>query len=78
VRPGAGMLKEAEKFTIQVSKTGVGVRSGAGQELHFTASEALMLLDILRNEEESLRRMAAEASPLPFRICMSGNSDKGS
>lgn len=65
-----------EKFTIHVTDTGVAVRSAEGEELHFTASEALMLLDILRHEEKSLRRMATEASPLPMTICMSGGSDK--
>lgn len=65
------MIEGTEKFIIEVTDKGVAVRSGDGHVLQFTASEALMLLDILSHEEESLRRMAAEASPLPIRICLS-------
>jgi len=36
--------------------------------LHFTPGEALMLLDILKNEEPNLRRMAEKASPIPLKI----------
>lgn len=68
------MIETTEKFTIRVSDMGVDVRSGEGQKLHFTASEALMLLDILRHEEEFLRRKTEEASPLPIRICVSNGS----
>jgi len=39
-----------------------------GKSLSFTAAEALMLLDILKNEEEKLKLLAEQASPLPFRI----------
>jgi len=34
----------------------------------FTPTEALMLLDILKNEEEKLKLLAEQASPLPIRI----------
>lgn len=64
-----------EKFTIRVTDTGVAVHSGEGIELHFTASEALMLLDILRHEEDFLTRTAKEASPLPMRVCMSKEAE---
>lgn len=69
------MLKGSEKFIIQVTGTGVAIRSSEGPELHFTASEAMMLLDILKHEENGLRRMATEASPLPMRICMTKESE---
>ena len=57
-----------EKFTVEMTKSGVDILGGNGQVLHFTALEALMLLDILRNEEVELKRMAAEASPIPIKI----------
>ena len=53
-----------EKFTITVAEGGLVIRSGDGMNLRFTASEALMLLDILENEEQKLRQMAEEASPV--------------
>lgn len=62
------MEGEREKFTIEITDTGVDVLSGDGKALHFTAVEALMLLDILSNEERELRRMAEEASPIPIRL----------
>jgi hypothetical protein len=57
-----------EKFTVEMTKSGVDILGGDGQVLHFTAVEALMLLDILRNEEAGLKRMAEEASPIPIKI----------
>ena len=57
-----------EKFTVEITKSGVDILGGDGQVLHFTAVEALMLLDILRNEEAELKRMAEEASPIPIKI----------
>jgi hypothetical protein len=60
--------KMKEKFVIRITDHGVEVTSDEGRHLFFTACEALMFLDILRTEEENLRRMADEASPLPFRI----------
>ncbi|MBN1105136.1 MAG: hypothetical protein JXL84_17110 [Deltaproteobacteria bacterium] len=59
-----------EKFIIQMTEKGLTIRSGRRKGLDFTASEALMLLDILRNEEARLKRMAREASPLPMRITL--------
>jgi hypothetical protein len=58
------MTNEKEKFTIKVTEEGVVLESRAGGILHFTAGEALMLLDILKSEEETLREMAQKASPL--------------
>jgi hypothetical protein len=57
-----------EKFTVEMTKSGVDILGGDGQVLHFTALEALMLLDILKNEEAELKRMAEEASPIPIKI----------
>jgi hypothetical protein len=57
-----------EKFTIEVTDNGLEIFCGGEKVLHFTASEALMLLDILQNEEKNLKQMADEASPAPIRI----------
>ena len=57
-----------EKFTIQVTETGLLVQSDEGVRLEFTAGEALMLLDILRNEEGHLKKAADKASPMPMRL----------
>ena len=53
-----------EKFTIEVIETGVVVTGENGNRLEFSAIEALMLLDILKNEEAELRKMADAASPM--------------
>ncbi|MEW6665636.1 MAG: hypothetical protein AB1512_10520 [Thermodesulfobacteriota bacterium] len=63
------MRKETEKFVIRMTKTGMTIRRGEGRPLRFTASEALMLLDILGEEKENLEAMARESSPLPMRFC---------
>ncbi|MCP4111081.1 MAG: hypothetical protein GY749_37075 [Desulfobacteraceae bacterium] len=60
-----------EKFTIKITDTGLIIDSmaeGMKTTTSFTASEALMLLDILRNEEQNLQKMAEQASPAPFKI----------
>ena len=57
-----------EKFTIRITDSGMAILSGEGKSLHFTAGEALMLLDILRNEEPKLKQMAEEARPIPIEI----------
>jgi hypothetical protein len=57
-----------EKFTVRITDSGVVIRSGEGKSLHFTAGEALMLLDILRNEEPKLKQMAEEARPMPIQV----------
>ncbi|MBN2125221.1 MAG: hypothetical protein JW821_13060 [Deltaproteobacteria bacterium] len=69
------MKKETEKFVIQMTKTGMMIRSRRGEKLRFTASEALMLLDILTEEKESLEAIARESSPLPMRFCFEGTKD---
>jgi hypothetical protein len=60
--------KMKEKFVIQMTRQGMEISSSGGRPLRFTACEALMVLDILKAEEENLRRIADEASPLPLRI----------
>jgi hypothetical protein len=59
-----------EKFHIEVTKDGLLLRDENRISMSFSAVEALMLLDILKHEETTLRRMADEASPLPVRIPM--------
>jgi hypothetical protein len=61
-------VEATEKFTVEITETGVNITSGEGISLHFSALEALMLLDILEDEEANLRRAADEASPLPIQI----------
>ena len=60
--------KIKKKFIIQMTEEGMEISSGRGRRLRFSACDALMLLDILKAEEENLRRIADEASPLPMRI----------
>ena len=56
------------EITIRITDKGVDILSGEDKGLHFSASEALMLLDILRNEEQKLRQMAEKVCPMPIRI----------
>jgi hypothetical protein len=56
-----------EKFKIEVTESGVAVTGENGDRLEFSAIEALMLLDILKNEEAELRKMADAASPMSQR-----------
>jgi hypothetical protein len=60
----AGILME--KFTIKVTDSGVVVIGEKGNRLEFSAGEALMFLDILKNEETELRKMAEAKSTLPL------------
>jgi hypothetical protein len=57
-----------EKFIIKVTDSGVVVIGEKGDHLEFSAGEALMLLDILKNEEVELRKMADAASPLSVKF----------
>ncbi len=61
-------LETVEKFTIEITDTGMDIIDREGISLSFSPIEALMLLDILKHEEENLRKMADEASPLPMRF----------
>jgi hypothetical protein len=62
------MERFTEKFTIRVTDSGLLIMDQEGQCLSFSAGEALMLLDILTNEEAELKAMAENASPLPVTI----------
>jgi len=62
------MDKFPEKFTIEVTDCGVVITGKEGNRLVFSAGEALMLLDVLKNEESELRKRAEEASPLSIKI----------
>ena len=57
-----------EKFTISVTDHGVIITGKEGDSMEFSAGEALMLLDILKDEEAELKKIAEEASPLPVKI----------
>jgi hypothetical protein len=62
------MKGPAERYSITVGDAGLEIRNTEGKGLRFTAAEALMLLDILKNEEERLKLAAEKASPLPVRL----------
>ena len=57
-----------ERYSITVGDAGLEIRNSEGKGVILTATEALMLLDILKNEEERLKLAAEKASPLPVRI----------
>jgi hypothetical protein len=57
-----------EKFTIKVTDKGVVMIGEKGNRMEFSAGEALMLLDILKNEEIELRKMAESASPMSLNL----------
>ena len=57
-----------EKFSITLTAAGELIISDEEKSLHFTAGEALMVLDILKREESQLRKMAEEASPLSMKL----------
>jgi hypothetical protein len=61
-------LEAVEKFTIEITQAGMDIIDREGVSLTFSPLEALMLLDILKHEEQNLRKMADEASPLPMQI----------
>ena len=62
------MENMTEKLRITITDSGEVILSDQEKSLHFTASEALMVLDILKSEETKLRRMADEASPIPIKL----------
>jgi hypothetical protein len=57
-----------ERFTITIEEEGLVIRGGDGSRMQFAAVEALMLLDILKHEEERLKKMAQDASPISMSI----------
>jgi hypothetical protein len=62
------MEEVVDKFTIRLSDKGMVILSAKKERLQFTATEALMLLDILKCEEQKLKQMAEEARPIPIQI----------
>lgn len=62
------MEEVTEKFTIRVTDRGLVITGKEENSLEFSAGEALMLLDILKDEEAELRKIAEAASPLPVKI----------
>ena len=58
------MDERSEKFTIEIDDAGNVTISGDERFLRFTAVQALMVLDILKSEEDRLRRLVDEASPI--------------
>jgi hypothetical protein len=62
------MEGSTERYSITVGDAGLEIRNSEGKGLSLTAADALMLLDILKNEEENLKILADQATPLPFRI----------
>jgi hypothetical protein len=64
----APMEEITEKLTIKITDSGIVILNGEESSLHFTSGEALMLLDILKNEEPRLRKMAEEALSIPIKI----------
>ena len=62
------MEESTERYTITVGDGGLEIHSSDGNIVSLTPTEALMLLDILKNEEEKLRQLADKASPMPVRI----------
>ncbi len=70
------MEEITQKFTFQVTEKGIVIQKGDETRLEFTPVEALMLLDILKNEESALERMAEKSSPLPTRIRLTNEYTK--
>ena len=62
------MENSSERYVITVGDAGLEICDSKGNALSLTAAEALMLLDILKTEEEKLRQMADQASPMPVRF----------
>jgi len=62
------MEGSTERYSITVGDAGLEICNTEGKGLSFTAAEALMLLDILKNEEERLKLAAEKASPLQVRL----------
>ena len=54
-----------EKFTIRVTDHGVIITGKEGNRLEFSAGEALMLLDVFKNEESELRKRVEEVECHP-------------
>jgi hypothetical protein len=62
------MKQMREKMTIEFTGLGVIIRNASQAVLKLSAREALMLLDILKNEEDQLKDTVREASPIPITL----------
>ena len=62
------MKGTTEKLAIQIMENGEVILRGQNSLLKLTAGEAIMLLDILRNEEANLKKMAEKASPISIKL----------
>ena len=58
------MKGTTEKLAIEITESGEVILRGQNNLLKLTAGEAIMLLDILRNEEENLKKTGEKASPI--------------
>lgn len=45
-----------EKYTIQITDNGMNIICEDGKEIHLSATDALMFLDILKNEKKILNK----------------------
>jgi len=70
-------LEIQEKFVIRITDQGMEIclQDKGREPILFEPLEALMLLDILKNEETKLRKIADEKSPMPFRVGFSQEDD---
>jgi hypothetical protein len=59
-----GMADPIEIFTIEIDDAGNVTINGGDGRLRFTPVQALMVLDILKSEEDNLKRLAEETSPI--------------
>ncbi len=65
------MSEIVEKFVIKITDDGLIIQDMQGDmpvKVVFSPSQALMLLDMLKKEEDRLTKLAREKSPLPFKI----------
>lgn len=62
------MESAKEKFAIEILDTGTVILRGQNNLLKLSAGEAIMLLDILKNEEAKLKKIAEEASPISIKL----------
>ena len=62
------LIPKIEKYTIEIDDAGHVTISGEDGQLRFSAVEALMVLDILKNEENKLKELAEEAAPIALGI----------
>jgi hypothetical protein len=65
-----------EKFTVEITEAGELVVQDSEQSLRFSPAETLMLLDILQQEEEFIRRKSQAACPLPLSFKESPNQKR--